>query len=85
MYVLGPDDGGWTRERRDREAATVAAELETMDATEAIAAVSPIRPEEWPGGSQEWTLVDLNAYLRGHPRAGGARPRHASGPRCLAQ
>lgn len=60
LFVLGPKDGGWTRERRDAEADAVAAELDSLGDAEAVVGVSPIRPEEW----DTWTPGDLNAYLR---------------------
>jgi DNA invertase Pin-like site-specific DNA recombinase len=60
MYVLGPKAGGWTRERRDAEAAAVAAELERLGDAEATLGVSPIRPEEW----DTWTPADLGSYIR---------------------
>lgn len=53
-------EGGIDRARHDREAAAVAAELDTMAATEDVAAVPPIRPDEW----ETWVPADLNAYLR---------------------
>jgi acyl-CoA reductase-like NAD-dependent aldehyde dehydrogenase len=60
MFVLGPRDGGWTRERRDAEAAKVAAELDALEATEAVVGATPIRPDEW----ETWSPPDLNAYIR---------------------
>lgn len=60
MYVIGPTQGGWTRERRDREVAAVAKEITTLDATETIIGVEPIRAAEW----DTWTPADLNSYIR---------------------
>jgi DNA invertase Pin-like site-specific DNA recombinase len=56
MYVLGPKAGGWTRERRDAEAATVTVEMDRLGDVETIAAFPPV---DW-----EWPVPELNAYLR---------------------
>jgi DNA invertase Pin-like site-specific DNA recombinase len=56
LYVLGPKAGGWTRERRDAEAAIVTAELDRLGDTETIAAFPPV---DW-----EWPVPELNIYLR---------------------
>ena len=44
----------------DRLAAPLDDALAALEDTERVAAVSPIRPEEWG----TWTPADLNAYLR---------------------
>jgi DNA invertase Pin-like site-specific DNA recombinase len=56
LFVLGPKAGGWTRERRDAEAATVTAELDRLAALETIADVPTV---DWT-----WPARELNAYLR---------------------
>ena len=56
LYIAGTID----RARYDREAGTVRDELEALEATEHVAAIEPIRPEEW----DTWAPGDLNAYLR---------------------
>src|SRR5450759_3305541 len=47
LFVIGPKAGGWSRERRDAEAATVTAELDQLGDTETIAAFPPV-DWDWP-------------------------------------
>jgi len=56
LFVIGPKAGGWTRERRDAEAAVVKAALDLLGDTEAIVKVPPV---DWT-----WPVPELNAYLR---------------------
>jgi DNA invertase Pin-like site-specific DNA recombinase len=56
LFVIGPKSGGWTRERRDAEAAVVTEALDRLGATEAVAKVPPV---DWT-----WPVPELNAYLR---------------------
>lgn len=56
LFVLGPKEGGWTRERRDAEAAAVAAELARLGRAEAVVAVPTI---DWT-----WPPREVNAVLR---------------------
>lgn len=56
LFVIGPKAGGWTRERRDAEAAVVKAALDLLGDTEAIVKVPAV---DWT-----WPVPELNAYLR---------------------
>jgi DNA invertase Pin-like site-specific DNA recombinase len=56
LFVIGPKAGGWTRERRDAEAAAVAAELDRLGAAEGVVAIPRI---DWA-----WPSTDLNTVLR---------------------
>jgi hypothetical protein len=56
LFVLGPKAGGWTRERRDAEAAAVAAELDRLGDAEAVVAVPTI---DWT-----WSARTVNEVLR---------------------
>lgn len=56
LFVLGPKDGGWTRERRDAEAAAVAAALDDLGGVETI---EVLRPVDW-----KWSPETINKVLR---------------------
>ncbi len=56
LFVLGPKAGGWTRERRDAEAAGVTVELDRLGVAEAVVKVPPV---DWT-----WPVPELNVYLR---------------------
>jgi DNA invertase Pin-like site-specific DNA recombinase len=56
LFVIGPKAGGWTRERRDAEAAAVQIELDRLGAAEAVVNVPAI---DWT-----WAPADVNAILR---------------------
>jgi len=56
LFVLGPKAGGWTRERRDAEAATVTAEMDGLGDAETIAELPAV----------DWTREPrvVNAVIR---------------------
>jgi hypothetical protein len=56
LFVLGPKAGGWTRERRDAEAAAVAAEVDRLGAAEAVVTIPAI---DWT-----WPPERINTVLR---------------------
>jgi hypothetical protein len=56
MYVLGPEKGGWTRERHVAEVAAVTTELDRLGDAEAVVAVPTI---DWT-----WEPRSVNVVLR---------------------
>jgi DNA invertase Pin-like site-specific DNA recombinase len=58
LFVIGPKDGGWTRERRDAEAAAVAAALDGLGSAETVQDLVA------PDALWTWAPRDANTTIR---------------------
>lgn len=74
MYVLGPENGGWTRERHAAEVATVTTELDRLGDAEAVVAVPTI---DWTRDPRSINVV-LRAILAGVELGPDLRPVDAT-------